>query len=66
MARFFTLGTDVEIIRYPDRYSDERGTVMWHRILEILDGIEAELPHGWEVDMGLAQQKHSIGERNYQ
>ena len=24
--------TDVEVIRWPDRYGDERGQVMWDRI----------------------------------
>jgi DNA polymerase I len=28
----FELGTDAEIIRYPDRYSDPRGAVMWDRV----------------------------------
>jgi DNA polymerase-1 len=36
----FELATDVEIIRYPDRYTDERGIVLWHRILEIMDQLE--------------------------
>lgn len=31
-----------EIVRYPNRYMDERGTVMWGRVMEILDKIEAE------------------------
>ena len=29
--------TDVEIIRWPDRYADERGRVMWERVTELLD-----------------------------
>jgi DNA polymerase-1 len=29
--------TDVEIIRWPDRYADPRGSVMWERITELLD-----------------------------
>ena len=29
----FELGTDVQVVRYPDRYTDERGTVMWHRVM---------------------------------
>jgi len=28
--------TDVEILRYPDRYADERGAVMWDRVTEIM------------------------------
>jgi DNA polymerase I len=30
------VGTDAEVIRWPDRYSDPRGRVMWERIGELL------------------------------
>jgi hypothetical protein len=33
----FELGTDVSITRWPDRYIDGRGRVMWQRVLELLD-----------------------------
>jgi DNA polymerase I len=32
----FELGTDAEIIRYPDRYSDSRGAVMWARVMKLI------------------------------
>jgi hypothetical protein len=32
----FELGTDVKIVRYPDRYMDERGTVMWDRVMKLI------------------------------
>lgn len=32
----FELGTDAEIVRYPDRYSDPRGTVMWDRVMKLI------------------------------
>jgi hypothetical protein len=32
----FELGTDAKLIRYPDRYSDPRGTVMWERVLSLI------------------------------
>jgi hypothetical protein len=32
----FELGTDVSITRYPDRYMDPRGVVMWDRVIELL------------------------------
>jgi DNA polymerase-1 len=38
----FTLRTDVEIVRYPDRYADKRGAVMWERIMQLLAQIEAQ------------------------
>jgi DNA polymerase I len=36
----FELGTDVAITRWPDRYTDARGSVMWQRVLELLDSCE--------------------------
>jgi hypothetical protein len=32
----FEIGTDVSVVKYPDRYMDERGAVMWHRVLDLL------------------------------
>jgi hypothetical protein len=32
----FELGTDVSITRWPDRYMDGRGRLMWQRVLELL------------------------------
>jgi DNA polymerase I len=32
----FELRTDVSIIRYPDRYMDPRGAVMWERVTKLL------------------------------
>ena len=33
----FELGTDAQIVRYPDQYMDERGAVMWDRIMGLID-----------------------------
>jgi DNA polymerase I len=33
----FELGTDAKLIRYPDRYMDERGTVMWERVMKLIN-----------------------------
>ena len=33
----FELGTDHKLISYPDRYMDERGTVMWERVMKLID-----------------------------
>ena len=38
--------TDVEIIRWPDRYADERGRVMWERVTELLEGKEGQQGQG--------------------
>jgi DNA polymerase-1 len=32
----FELGTDAKIIHYPDRYMDERGTLMWDRVMKLI------------------------------
>jgi hypothetical protein len=32
----FELGTDVKIVRYPDRYIDPRGQVMWDRVHKLI------------------------------
>jgi DNA polymerase-1 len=31
----FELGTDVDVIKYPNRFSDERGAVMWARVMTL-------------------------------
>ena len=37
----FELGTDVSITRWPDRYMDGRGRLMWDRVTGLLDRVEA-------------------------
>jgi DNA polymerase-1 len=32
----FEVRTDVKIIRYPDRYTDPRGTLMWDRVMKLI------------------------------
>ena len=32
----FELGTDAKIVRYPDRYMDDRGATMWERVMELI------------------------------
>ena len=32
----FELRTDVHLVRYPDHYSDPRGTVMWDRVMRLI------------------------------
>ena len=32
----FELGTDADVIKYPDRFSDERGAVMWDRVMTLI------------------------------
>ena len=29
----FELGTDATVVRHPDRYMDDRGTVMWQQVM---------------------------------
>jgi hypothetical protein len=32
----FELGTDVKVTRWPDRYADERGAIMWSRVMGLI------------------------------
>ena len=38
----FELGTDVSITRWPDRYMDSRGRVMWQRVTGAAGSIRTE------------------------
>jgi DNA polymerase family A len=38
----FELRTDATLIRYPDRYSDPRGAVMWERVIRLVAAQQAE------------------------
>ena len=38
----FELRTGVELVRYPDRYADPRGAVMWATIMELLEKCERQ------------------------
>jgi hypothetical protein len=40
----FELGSDVKEIRYPDRYMDKRGAVMWGKVMSLIRGAPADLP----------------------
>ena len=33
----FELDTDAEIVRWPDRYADARGAVMWATVMGLLE-----------------------------
>ncbi len=37
----FELSSDVKVIRYPDRFQDERGVEMWDRVMGLLDSVPA-------------------------
>jgi len=32
----FELGTDAHVVRYPDRYMDDRGATMWDRVMKLI------------------------------
>jgi hypothetical protein len=36
----FECRVDVKIVRYPDRYLDKRGVVMWRKVMALLDELE--------------------------
>jgi hypothetical protein len=35
----FELGSDVKEVRYPDRYMDKRGAVMWNKVMKLIGGL---------------------------
>jgi hypothetical protein len=37
----FELGSDSTVVRYPDRYMDERGKTMWDKVMALLDKADA-------------------------
>jgi hypothetical protein len=45
----FTLRTEAKVVRYPDRYVDERGEKMWEKVWSLVEAGEGpEIPvHGW-------------------
>lgn len=42
----FRLNSDAAIVRYPDRYEDERGAKMWQTVMDILATIETRSVQG--------------------
>ena len=34
--------TDAEIVRWPDRYMDERGAAMWGRVMALLQDLQEQ------------------------
>lgn len=44
----FSLRTDADIVRWPDRYCDERGTKMWQTVNSILDELGADVDSSGE------------------
>lgn len=35
----FELGSDVNEVRYPHRYMDKRGVVMWTKVMDLIGGL---------------------------
>ncbi len=40
----FELGSDAKVVRYPDRYMDKRGAVMWAKVMNLIGGPMAAGP----------------------
>ncbi len=36
----FKLRTDAKLVRFPDRYMDDRGEVMWNKVMALLDDLD--------------------------
>lgn len=50
----FSLRTDADIVRWPERYADERGAEMWQTVVSILNDLEA----GTNGDTGNLRPNH--------
>ena len=48
----FEIGTDVKIVRWPDRYMDGRGRVMWKRVCGLVEQVEGEQRWQWRERQG--------------
>ena len=42
----FELRTDAKLVRYPDRYGDTRGAVMWDRVMRLIAAREGAKQQG--------------------
>jgi DNA polymerase I len=38
----FELRADVKVVRWPDRYMDKRGAVMWNKVMTLLDELDSQ------------------------
>jgi hypothetical protein len=43
LLRGFEIGTHEKTIRYPDHYTDKRGTEMWQKVIQVVDQFESDL-----------------------
>jgi hypothetical protein len=55
----FRLGTDVKIVRYPNRYTDKRGTVMWERVCKLV--LEQESISGRNINEQVCKGAALVG-----
>ncbi len=46
----FAIETEADIIKYPDRYTDPRGAVMWEKIWKIMDEISPEQKQDLQIE----------------
>ena len=59
----FELTTDAKIVRYPDRYMDERGTVMWDRVMKLINE-QQERRATWRPGHGSCTEMRMLPYRN--
>jgi hypothetical protein len=58
----FELESDAKIVRYPDRYADDRGRVMWATVMRLLDETTpANSERGTPPKVGSPVQSITIG-----
>lgn len=56
----FQLGTDVELIGYPDRYADDRGRTVWCAIQRILEEVQKDKAIPLVADMHTGETRHVL------
>ena len=52
------VGTEVEIIQWPNRYADDRGRVMWERVMELLKGQQGQQGQRGQQGQGGRSGRH--------
>jgi len=56
----FALRSDVKLVRYPERYVDERGIEMWDSVMTLLEQVESEPDLGSHAQATCASTQHEV------
>ena len=56
----FELGTDVKLVKHPDRYEDPRGGVMWERVMRLIENVARERQHVAAERRNVAAERRNV------